>query len=162
MNVDRILQLADHIEQQPDVHPGARKGFSMLDVRHPCGTASCIWGHAGLLFVDGFELLLTATPDLHELLELDGWSFDESENSNPDSLLSPEIKDVAMYTAQKGEPGYITASHAAAVLRHLAETGEVDWTVQPGPTQEDLQAQEAIEELITALEVVELAQEVTV
>ena len=39
----------------------------------------------------------------------------------------------AYWTAKRDQDGFITKKHAAAVLRHLASTGEVDWSVGLAP-----------------------------
>ena len=132
MNAERIRELADVIERQPDVGFRALDGFNMEFVNHPCGTPSCIVGWARSLWGSQHSWL-------SDILDLVG--------DRAGQLIVPNHS-YAHYVAHKGEPGHITASHAAAVLRHLAATGEVDWTVQPESAQEDPRAQEAIEELI--------------
>ena len=51
----------------------------------------------------------------------------------------------ARYIAARGDPGWITVQHAVAVLRHLAKTGDVDWSVGRGTRTLGLSTQELIQ-----------------
>ena len=101
MNKENVLALAQHIENVDE------KEFDMGRVQHSCGTPSCILGYA-----------------YHLQLEL-GLSIESSS-----TLFYPNSKMLNCsyhYAARKGERGYINKAHAVRCLRHLAETGEVDW-----------------------------------
>jgi len=107
MNKERILKLADVIENaphQPIPPRGTPKrklaGFNMSNWH--CGTVGCIAGWAREIFGEG----------PYDALDLEFWQAD------------------ALYVPH-GPTHDIQPHHAAAVLRHLAETGKVDWTVQP-------------------------------
>ena len=119
MNAKKILELADVIERQPTVSSRfAGKGFRMADHRHSCGTPSCIMGWASWMFGGDAVDVVDDDAALRNIFSVD-MQID----------LTYPVYDYATISANPGEPGHITASHAAAVLRHLAETGEVDWTV---------------------------------
>lgn len=123
MNTENILRVADAIEQHsiPDM------GFNMgtfrgeADSGHPmsvdlsghnCGTVACIAGYAETLFVmDGGDLadyggsgtfFGISDDDQIALIMPRGWNLD---------------------------PRQYTPQRAVSVLRHLAATGEVDWSV---------------------------------
>lgn len=111
-----ILELADHIEQLDD-SPTSTLGFDMLKAwvsrehsGHPCGTACCIGGHANALLGGKFRgatmdalVALTGIPDQAASLIC-----------YPDSYKHPN-------------PYHSSPKQAARLLRHYAETGEVDW-----------------------------------
>lgn len=124
MNRENVLKVADAIEQHsiPDL------GFNMATFRDiardaepdnygaGCGTVACIAGWAeavrlgtGVFVNDGLTDERSA-----DYLEL------TSEQSGP--LFFGYGMSWSEFTA-------ITPKQAVAVLRHLAETGEVDWTV---------------------------------
>ena len=132
MNSERILELADIIEAQPDVPSGAPAGFNMKWVHHSCGTPSCIAGWA--------ETLEWSTGNLGQDL---GVTL-----ARADDIIMP-ISREAHFRAEPDRPGYITAAHAAAMLRNLARTGEVDWSVT--------EYTEAVEELLEENAVVNMA-----
>lgn len=125
MNKDRILALADLIEKQPHTVSLHGSGFCMNYVLHSCGTPSCIAGWAA--WEEEGRPKAVSTPDT-------GWSLEckaqkylglatsvEAELSDiAYSLFYPEGDRVDLYDN-------ITPAQAAACLRHLAETGEVDW-----------------------------------
>lgn len=109
MHTERIRALADLIEQQPHTTEEAENGFNMSDYTHDCGTPCCIAGWAEINvskdgrapFDRGQEWLGLTIGQAEELFYVDS---------------DLELED-------------ITPSHAAAVLRHLADHGVVDWTV---------------------------------
>ena len=118
MNEENILKVADAIERHsiPDL------GFNMellrgaADERYPdlsghnCGTVACIAGWA--LAVAGKDGGFEAAAEFF------GFKDQEEEESYDFPLFFP------------GSPHYgTTSSQAVAVLRHLAETGEVDWSI---------------------------------
>ena len=121
MNVDRIRQLADHIEKLPYVPARrARKevpSFSMRWLDYNCGTPACIAGWA----IEMWPEKDTTERSLQRArVCLDVWG------PLSKHLFVPEFPS-ANYDAKKGQRGHITPAHAAACLRKLAETGEVDW-----------------------------------
>lgn len=109
MNVERILHLADIIETQPHTSAEAESGFSMQDYTHRCGTPSCIAGWANSVFeaVD-----LNSGEVAAVILGLDF----EQESS-------------LFYPSGYSEASKHTPAQAARTLRHLAATGEVDWSL---------------------------------
>lgn len=108
LRVDRILMLADEIER-----PTKGMGFNMefwMPTETSCGTACCIGGHANLMFGGPVNGSFDVTGDLLGLTKEQtvnlftpyGWHFERKLNDRP---------------------------RAARVLRHLASTGKVDWSV---------------------------------
>lgn len=117
MNKERILALADLIEKQPHVDYSANFGFNMEDYRHDCGTPSCIAGWATAL--------------AHGLNE-GNTPIEGSAHCTAVAFLSINSQDGMELFQPRGihpdEWGNITPAHAAFTLRHLAETGKVDWS----------------------------------
>ena len=114
MNSKRLMILADRIDGLPYVgwneavreRPGFNMGFS----HYGCQTPACLAGWARVEF--------GASPiEALNLTEREFWA-----------LAAPENK-YADYTARPGDQGFITSQHAAAVLRHAANTGKIDWSV---------------------------------
>jgi hypothetical protein len=106
----KVLELAAHIEAAPhrkdrDIRfgtTGDRLQPTHFNMRHwHCGTCACIGGHAEAMF---------GHPDA---LELDSDQEDELFYPSNPPLKYDEIQ----------------PADAAKVLRHLAETGEVDWSI---------------------------------
>ena len=142
MNLRRenVLALADHVEGLADSRYEDREGFYMSTLKHKCGTPACIAGWAAWLSgdrgnkrrharwfrgLDGGGTLRAA----REWLGLDSVSHVSHDLFTPTATYSEG------YSFQVETPdaeGHITPRHAAAVLRHLAETGEVDWTAGTG------------------------------
>lgn len=122
MHKDRILKLADTIEKcesrealladfdKPDI-----PGFSMRRAWYDCDSPSCIIGWTYQMFGDGKKDAETA-----KLLGIP--------RRKSISLTMPSNRH-AHWCARPGQYNYVTPEHAAAVLRNLAETGEVDWRV---------------------------------
>lgn len=119
MNTERILQVAAEIEAMP--HAVEREdpdlefdlefenaGFNMLtwNDAEPCGTVCCIGGH----------IAPTGNDKLTQVAQQLGISIDTA-----DLLCHPLLP---VY-----DWGRITPAQAARVLRHLAETGKVDWSI---------------------------------
>ncbi len=119
MNVENILKVADAIEQHsiPDLGFNMRRwrdraGASSPDLSgHGCGTVACIGGTAEAMFPK--KLAEDALGLTHEQSKALFFAVDGTGNR----VISDE------------EFGSITPSQAAAVLRHLAATGEVDWSI---------------------------------
>jgi hypothetical protein len=115
VNTERILELADVIERTPhkplpSQSAPARKlrGFNMGEWH--CGTVGCMAGWAGQMFdchpsdaADALGLTRETAWRLFQPIE----SIDRWEQIKP--------------------------KQAAAVLRNLAETGEVDWSIEATP-----------------------------
>lgn len=116
VNVANLLALADVVDKSPT--------FSMGRV-HECGTPACIAGHGLALFgckLRGEGWGLSATDDLTLQAMLGLSEIQTSE------LFEPQLEDHGVeFDAGPGSFEYITSNHAAACLRHLAATGEVDW-----------------------------------
>lgn len=114
MNKERILKLADVIEATPHKpepktkRPNSNlRGFNMASWH--CGTVGCIAGWAGKIF------------DCHYAYA-------------GEALDLPWATSDALFMAKGihwSRMDQIKPAHAAAVLRHLAETGKVDWSVSP-------------------------------
>ncbi len=148
MNVDRINQLADYLDTDPD-------GFRMCQYYNACGTPACIAGHTSFIFKDEARWEVTIPKILHMVegdnleyvLALESLDNGESivrENHyfvaqllldlDPDSahdLFIPMTSQGDYSVTNKDADNYITSRHAAAVLRHLAKTGKVDWSLKP-------------------------------
>ena len=142
MNVERINQLADDLDKVQAVNPDKFRmsvwGYGMLpsipafdSMENPtlstddridyCGTAGCIAGWTALLhgklhhaeqpssFARGY---LELDDDIaHDLFTPNEHEDDESDDYNAGRVIYAEI----------------TAGMAAKVLRHLANTEEIDW-----------------------------------
>ena len=119
MYKDRIRILADTIEKLENydyktVYTGAKPTFTMSKYYYKCGSPACMSGWARSLFAPG------SGKDDKDLLGL-------SDSMSRDLFLP--LNDYVNWRAMKGSAGYISARHAAAVLRNLADTGKVDWSV---------------------------------
>ena len=125
MNKKRILELADKIDglPLPNDPETYKSSFDMGVVSHRCGSPSCIAGQALHMFDD------IGKPDGYRMMAACECLGLEPDAGN--ALFAPN-NDYACFDARIGEPGFVTPKHAAAVLRNLAETGEVDWTVGAG------------------------------
>lgn len=111
MRVDRLNQLADALENGL---PGVRFDVADWLAIRSCGTTACIAGHAIILAglagsSEAIEDLPSFSGPAREWLELNDWNASE--------LFYGGIDELA------------TAPMAARVVRHLASTGEVDWSV---------------------------------
>lgn len=127
MNKERILALADLIEKQPHTTVEAPSGFSMENWSHDCGTPACIAGWAWAM-------------EKAKMEDVDDNASDAAQKFlglgvlTGDSLFEPDLRDTDLALNHHWENhtdlwGHITPTHAAAVLRHLADTGKVDWSV---------------------------------
>ena len=133
LKVNLIRDLARIIESQPDVGiaeiPSDPKGFSMEKWQHMCGAPACIGGWAVAMMCTVASVEESLDPyDLENsvysaLMTHMGLTFGQVKE-----LTQPSCS-FARFNADPSEPGHITASHAAAVLYHLADTGNVDWRV---------------------------------
>lgn len=118
MNVERILQLADVIEKTPhrlrysETMKWRRlSGFNMSNWH--CGTTGCIAGWACDVFGNGNEPFYT-----------DEIQFDAAVLLGLPHHIADDL-----FVPTDGALTDIKPKHAANVLRHLAETGEVDWSI---------------------------------
>ena len=119
---DRILYLADLIEGKAS-HPKLKDiTFDMKEwypKYSPCGTAACIGGH--------IDIIAGVHQDEEETARWIGLSWGAAQ-----PLFYP--RNPNDYAA--------TPNKAARVLRHLAETDEVDWSVAYHPTPKDQKGDE--------------------
>lgn len=121
MNRENILKVADAIEHAAKKRSRPKLGFNMRTVRgiplpdapdmtgHNCQTIACIAGW---------------TQAVHKLPESNFWARDTREVLG---LTHDEAH--ALFEPPYWWEGKYTTAKAVAVLRHLAESGEVDWTV---------------------------------
>jgi hypothetical protein len=126
MNRDKVLMVADAIENAT-LAKDIGVGFNMRDfydlrarcdqTGHSCGTTACTAGWAWLMFKDKDSIDHTL-PDEIELqaAELLGLTEAEADNLFFGVDCGKRLTD-------------ITTGDAIKVLRHLADTGEVDWTI---------------------------------
>lgn len=118
MNKERLLHLAEVIERAPHERgKWAESGYFApltaftMELWH-CGSVGCIGGWACKLFNDGN---VVGTEEVAPLL---GLSF--------------ETANTLFYPPNRLDYSSITPAQAATVIRHLVETGEVDWTIIEG------------------------------
>lgn len=122
MNVENILKVAAAIEDA--AKPGAKPkvGFNMGvwhdtgdadQTGHNCGTVCCIGGWTNFLFAD--DPMQVGMQEAMKSLGLGPLPADD--------LFCPPRSQYA------GSWDSITPAHAVAVLRHLAATGKVDWSI---------------------------------
>ena len=130
---ERLYRLAATIETKADVNPDdgrhkpiirAGDGFAMQQYDFDCGTPACIAGWAcWQLAQDGKEVR-----GLHPACLLNAYlglgADDCADLFTPTGGLDGDGYDMQLLP---GEHGHITPKHAAACLRHYADTGEVDW-----------------------------------
>lgn len=126
MNVERIRQLADHLRAPATaahfdidnwlcVPHGDEADRPIGEVIHTCGTVACIAGHAVALF---------------RPTERFGEAFIWDAASKLLGLTTEES--THLFLPHSGPTSFdITAEQAAAVLDHLADTGEIDWLRAP-------------------------------
>lgn len=126
MNRENILKVADAIAQ----HSIPNLGFNMAwiyaeaNLYNPdqsgtnCGTTACIAGWAYAVEHGG------RIPDLPEEVEIKA-----ADAASKFMGLPPRKSDDLFYPFGHKERLAIEPSQAVAVLRHLAETGEVDWSI---------------------------------
>lgn len=113
-----VLELAEIVERSETF--GMRRFFADEPL---CGTPSCIAGHAEAEAVrNGAGMRSSTCQTARRWLDIT--------NAEADRLFEP-IHLHAHFGAPEGSLGYITRTHAAAVLRHFADTGEIDWRVKP-------------------------------
>ena len=146
MNVERINALADYIEQSEtynqelyyhfpdndshenavalslDLHPDSHEDkfieylSSMLD----CGTPACVAGHALFLFRE------KALDDVAKYKPT--FSIEPDTAARLLGITDEEMK-WALFDPNPLDDEPVTAEQAVRTLRHLTETGKVDWKV---------------------------------
>lgn len=138
MNKANILRVADAIENGELVKRGI--GFNMAFYLAPteeslvvdkiggCGTTACIAGWAYALQRPRTKAATFIKRDVEVHVRADATEFL--------GLTGVEAHKLFVPSDEAGPWRNITPAHAVAVLRHLAETGEVDWSVKPAPTGE--------------------------
>jgi hypothetical protein len=119
MNKERILALADLVEQQPH---SLEFGFNMGELIHGCGTPSCIAGWAAWEKAGRPEMIVAKEGYATENEASDWLGLPHIVESPDDNDLSFDLFYPLGFSFEK-----ITPKHAAFTLRHLAETGKVDW-----------------------------------
>ena len=109
---DRFQQLIEAI--------GQSKTFDMSVYSHTGDTSGCIAGHAAALA--GADLANYSHLNLHDTAR--AWLGLSEEQAN--TLFAP-VEVEADCAARETDHNFVTKRHALAVLRHLADTGNVDW-----------------------------------
>lgn len=131
MNIDRIIQLAEHLEKGARVE-GVIDAFDMCEFKSlgHCKTVGCIAGHAMALFApDRFRRPRTIDT-IREAFKKEARRLLEISRPTAEALFTPD--ETHGFESYKGlEDGWryedVTPGGAAKVLRNLVETGEVDW-----------------------------------
>lgn len=118
MRTGRIYRLANFIEKLPPKLFDMNSGMTGKLPNHTCGTAACIAGWAGHLWPEECHHSLTENGE-----EL-AWSYHKTRRALG---ISKESAVTLFYDY----PLSCSRQHAAAVLRHLAKTGKVDWSIEP-------------------------------
>ena len=131
---ERLYRLAASLEAKenatsdevyPDEPQTIIDKFSMHDYRFKCGSPACVAGWANEQRLDDegnrSEVRFFNEGPTAFYLGLSG--------RNIDAMFSPSISSFCDYSfgAAEGSECHITATHAAACLRHYADTGVVDW-----------------------------------
>lgn len=115
MNTENVLELAKAVERSGSFDMRNAWTDSWL------GTPGDIAGHAELLAIrDGIDLSERPAGTAQIWLGIS--------DSDAEALFEPR-HECADFRAEPGDDGWITAAHAAAVLRRFAESGEIDWTL---------------------------------
>ena len=141
LNKEKLELLASTIEKQKHntgndgVNPrDAVEGFTMVCVQHTCGTPACIAGYAYSLAVASVDdeakdyiehnrnWYNVASSWLNDTLEPDGYT--RVAYNVLTNLFEPRT-----HTIRTDDWYDITPAQAAKVIRHLADTGEVDWSI---------------------------------
>ena len=139
LNTDKILKLANFIEQTDDVC------FDMESTveYHECGTSACIAGFACLLWEEKkFPLYCDEDDDnesWEEVIRLARRHLMDGANnfSGFNKLFMPEEFSAWWMERDPQKQSYISRNRAAAQLRYLAKYGRVDWTQTPNELREE-------------------------
>lgn len=119
MNTERLLRVADRIESAPD--------FNMDRFFHPCGSPSCIGGH---VIADAFPDYQENLPgDLTRLSEEVGVAIPSYTAVAAKLLDITEGLAYSLFLPAAHTPYMLSSHEVAGVLRHLAKTGELNWSV---------------------------------
>ena len=117
IHVRTILRLADYIEMLPKgnhlIGPkpkGNSFGMEGFITEHECGTVACIAGHLAIM-------MKSETYQTSWVAEQLGISVHQAKEL---CILGPRKVGLSL--------GDVVAKQAARVLRHLAITGQVDWS----------------------------------
>ena len=123
MSKERILALAETIEHAPkgrvlqDI-----QGFDMTDFTHHCGTPACIAGWSI------WEFFGRSDENLDELVQASNKTY--SAIACEYLGIPGEQGEILFFPEGFDKPwNEITQQEAARVLRNLAETGQVDWSI---------------------------------
>lgn len=140
---ERINKLADVIA------PMGRDGFDLSRWRHPCGTPSCLAGHSawmahnqGIPYADFATAFPCLTPE-----RVDAFNSLDTQSEGARWLGLDDMQSSLLFVPSRanlygglGVPHLdlgptaddarqrVTAPWAARVLRHLARTGDIEWT----------------------------------
>lgn len=150
MNAKRLRELADRIDglgpREPAARPGDGAGtrqpeagdeaqnFDMRYWEFNCGAPACIAGWARHLWgeeVGIYERFRARRPRRHynaPAPRAAAAALGIRDVETAMRLFEPQGYP-ASFHAEPGMANYVSSGHAAAVLRHLADTGEVDWSV---------------------------------
>lgn len=142
MKKDRILALADRLEKLDlpgafsmgswfeEIDDGERSTDAPVFAKdeNVCGTSCCIAGWATVYFDPYTTRRMARGLKLEEIKEPKGYSLDAEKRGRLALGLTEEQAE-ALFYGDPFEPddSRLTNTVAAQVLRHLAETGEVDW-----------------------------------
>jgi len=138
MNKDRIERLADFIEKSETEIQMRREfepPFLEQDPRsHPieCYTAACIAGFACAMGQANGELVIQSNDNHYMGIAAGYLGIDpDGEFDNVRDLFMPSLP---RYRWSSGPEalGYITKKMAVKTLRHLAQTGDIDWEAANG------------------------------
>lgn len=137
---ERMHRLADTLETLEDVtiedsssEKLIENGFLMKSFTHECGTPACIcgWANRQRLMDEGRSELQAHSYGIDsEETAIYLIGQDAIEAGFEGELFEPSGLGVAHdyhHMRDVGEPGHITAEHAARCLRTLADEGIVDW-----------------------------------
>lgn len=125
MNIANINRLADYLDALNEAAPG-RFNMNQWYAEHPCGTVGCIAGHAMVLLDPKGAIWGWKPSHAAAHLGLDIASSPKHDDI-AEELFAPD--EVDLKEACGHDYRSIRANHAAKVLRHLAATGKVDWSV---------------------------------
>ena len=126
LNTEVITMLADRIEQCREVPfdeytSDMDRAFTMCRSSYECGAPACIMGHVAAM--DQETLGFVAAESTYDVSRALGITPEQSHE------LCVPGHGHANYLRHQEEPGWITKAHAVAVLRHLANTGRVEWEI---------------------------------
>ena len=136
-NEEKIRRLADLVEACQDVttddhEPNSGPAFSMAQTWYECGSPACLLGHnhamhgrtmRSIQVTQGYYPLGPSHNNVVALAEDLGLTYAQAVE-----LGMPEHSH-AHYARKPGSSGWITAEHAGAVLRNLADEGKVEWDI---------------------------------